>query len=493
LLDRNVAFNRQQHRRHVAREIHRAGAVDFFNLLTGPELLKMTEAHLPEHRERLYPPTVALSMFMKQSLALDRSCQRAVDSWAAQRAAEGLSVQSIRTGAYCRARGRVPLEMIIALTRESGRLLSSRVQRGWRWRGRCVKLADGTGISMPDTPENQSRFPQPRSQAEGVGSPLAGLVGIVCLSTGAVLEAAIGAHASKGQSEQDLFRSLHATLRAGDVLLADALYCSYFQIAVLQAAGVDVLFEQHGSRSTDFRRGRSLGARDHIVCWPKPPARAQWMSPEQYRAFPDQITVREAQVNGQVLVTTLLDARAVHKSELARLYAHRWHVELDIRHIKTTLGMDVLRCLSPQMVEKELWVALLAYNLIRLLMVQAAHNAGVHPREISFKHTVQLWSGWSAHAEPMQLFRLIAQIAVGNRPGRFEPRARKRRPKSFPWLKVPRAVARRRIRKRSASMKWACYPESPCESRFRFLVFLLLYATSVKMLTVTDNCVLFDT
>ena len=426
--------------------------MDFFNLLTGPELLEMTETHLPEHRERLYPPTVALSMFMKQSLAVDRSCQRAVDAWAAQRAAEGLSVQSIRTGAYCRARARLPLPMIIALTRASGRLLCARAQRGWRWRGRCVKLADGTGISMPDTPDNQARYPQPRSQAAGVGFPLAGLVGIVCLSTGAVLEAAIGAHASKGQSEQDLFRGLLDTLRPGDVLLADALYCSYFLIATLQAAGVDVLFEQHGSRHTDFRRGQALGRRDHVVCWPKPTTRPAWMSREQYGAFPEQLTVREAKVDGQVLVSTMLDARAVRNSELAALYARRWHVELDLRNIKTTLGMEVLRCLTPAMVQKELWVSLLAYNLIRLLMAQAASNAGVHPRQLSFKHTVQLWTAWSTHAphvlaQPNDLFRLIAQLPVGNRPGRIEPRARKRRPKSFPWLKVPRAAARRQIRR----------------------------------------------
>jgi len=408
----------------------------------------MTEEHLPEHRERLYPPTVTLSMFMKQSLALDRSCQRAVDAWAGQRAAEGLSVQSIRTGGYCRARARLPLEMIVALTRETGRLLSAQAPRGWRWRGRCVKLADGTGISMPDTAENQVRYPQLRSQAPGVGFPLAGLVGIVCLSTGAILEAAIGAHASKGQSEQDLFRSLHDTLRAGDILLADALYCSYFQIATLQAAGVDVLFEQHGSRITDFRRGGSLAKRDHLVHWSKPETRPAWMSLEQYRAFPKQILVREAKVDGQVLVTTMQNARAVPKRELAALYARRWHIELDIRNIKTTLGMEVLRCLTPAMVEKELWVCLLAYNLIRLLMAQAAHTAGLHPRELSFKHTVQMWSSWPSSAEPSELFRLIAQRPVGNRPGRMEPRVRKRRPKSFPWLKVPRAVARRQIRKR---------------------------------------------
>ncbi len=446
--DRNVGFRSEQHQYRIGRQIRQAGAVDFFNLLTGPELLEMTEEHLPEHRERLYPPTVTLSMFMKQSLALDRSCQRAVDAWAGQRAAAGLSVQSIATGGYCRARARLPLQMIVALTRETGRLLSAQAPRGWRWRGRCVKLADGTGISMPDTAENQARYPQPRSQAPGVGFPMAGLVGIVCLSTGAILEAAIGAHASKGQSEQDLFRSLHGTLRAGDILLADALYCSYFQIATLQAAGVDVLFEQHGSRLTDFRRGRSLAKRDHLVHWSKPETRPEWMSLEQYRAFPKQILVREAKVDGQVLVTTMQNARALPKGELAALYARRWHIELDIRNIKTTLGMEVLRCLTPAMVEKELWVSLLAYNLIRLLMAQAAHTAGVYPRELSFKHTVQMWSSWPRSAEPSELFRLIAQRPVGNRPGRSEPRVRKRRPKSFPWLKVPRAVARRQIRKR---------------------------------------------
>jgi hypothetical protein len=448
LTDRNVGFRSRQHQDRIGRQIRQAGAVDFFNLLTGPDLLEMTEEHLPEHRERLYPPTVTLSMFMKQSLAADRSCQRAVDAWAGQRAAEGLSVQSIRTGGYCRARARLPLEMIVALTRETGRLLSEQAPRKWRWRDRSVKLADGTGISMPDTAENQLRYPQLRTQATGVGFPLAGLVGIVCLSTGAVLEAAIGAQASKGQSEQDLFRSLHSTLRAGDVLLADALYCSYFQIAMLQAAGVDVLFEQHGARITDFRRGQPLGQRDHLVHWSKPQIRPQWMSLEQYRAFPEQILVREARVDGQVLVSTMHNARAVPKRELAALYARRWHIELDIRNIKTTLGMEVLRCMTPAMVEKELWVCLLAYNVIRLLMAQAAHTAGLYPRELSFKHTVQMWSHWPRGAEPGELFRLIAQRQVGNRPGRSEPRVRKRRPKSFPWLKVPRAVARRKIRKR---------------------------------------------
>ena len=415
-------------------------------------MLEATEAHLPEHRERLYPPSVTLAMFMKQVLAADRSCQRAVDGWAAQRAVEGLSVQSIRTGGYCQARQRLPLQMVSALTRESGRLLSSRAHRGWRWRGRSVKLADGTGVSMPDSAENQGCYPQPSSQAEGVGFPLARVVGLICLSTGAVLEAAMGAHEGPGHGELQLFRSILAALCAGDVLLADALYCDYFTIATLQAAGVDVVLEQNGARITDFRRGQALGKRDHVVRWPKPRMRPLWMTPQQYATFPEHITVRELKVDGAVLVTTMRDARKVRKTELAELYARRWQVELDIRNIKTTLGMEVLRCLTPQMVEKELWVYLLAYNVIRLLMAQAACEAGVHPRQLSFKHTVQMWSEWTSKmlsANPTrrsEFFRLIAQLSVGNRPGRIEPRARKRRPKSYPWLKVPRAEARRQIR-----------------------------------------------
>jgi len=216
-------------------------------------------------------------------------------------------------------------------------------------------------------------------------------------------------------------------------------------------AGVDALMAQHGSRTTDFRRGRRLGAKDHIVSWPRP-VRPDWMTREQYEAFPTELTVREVKVDKRVLVTTMLDPRKTRKKALSELYAHRWHVELDFRNIKTTLGMDVLRCLTPEMVEKEVWANLLAYNLIRLLMAQAAFESGTKPRELSFKHTVQMWtqwtllhSGWEQEWQRDSLFRLIVQVRVGQRPGRLEPRARKRRPKSYPWLKVPRRPARQQI------------------------------------------------
>lgn len=443
----------EQRRTAVRNHGRNETAVDFFNLLTGQRLLNVTEEHLPEHRERLYPPTVTLSMFIKQTLDEDGSCQRAVNGWAAQRAADGLSSQSIRTGAYCRARQRLPTAMVSALTREVGSMLCAQAKTGWRWRGRNVKLVDGTGISMPDTACNQARFPQPSTQAKGVGFPLIRLVGVICLSTGVVLNMAMGQFEGKGRSETDLFRSLLGTFRAGDVVLADALYCSYWLIATLRELGVDVLFEQHGTRRTDFRRGRKLGAREHVVALRKPYDRPRWMTREQHASYPDEVAVREIDDGGRVLVTTMLDPRRSPRKALCDLYAQRWNIELDFRNIKSTLGMDVLRCHSPEMVEKELWVNLLAYNLIRVLMAQAAELSGLHPRELSFKHTVQMWTQWpllranrSARRLQAQLFALIAQVIVGHRPGRLEPRARKRRPKPYPWLKVPRAQARQQIR-----------------------------------------------
>ena len=443
-MDRNARSCRHQHRKPIERRAKSTAAVEFFNVLTSPELLNATEALSPEHRERLYPPTVTLSMFMRQALDADASCQKAVNGWAAQRAADGLRPGSTRTGGYCRARSRLPLSMVSGLARETGRQLHARARPQWCWRGRAVKLVDGSGISMPDTVENQARYPQPSTQACGVGFPLARVVVVICLATGAALDAAIGAYSGKGSGELGLLRRLGAAFQPGDVMLADALYCNYFLIATLARAGIDVLFEQNGARITDFRRGQRLGTRDHLVCWPKPAARPEWMTPEQYREFPSELQVRETRTARQVLVTTLIEHRRISKVDLAQLYARRWNVELDLRNIKTTMGMEVLHCQTPDMNDKELWVHLLAYNLIRLLMAQAAHDAGVDPRSLSFKHTSQLWTEWNCRGMTAgaELFTLIAQSKVGHRPDRIEPRQRKRRPKPYPWLKTTREQAR---------------------------------------------------
>lgn len=447
--DRNTHSALQQRQRSIKRRYQSTSALQLFNALSSVQLLDTSEAQWPRHRQRLYPPAVTLSMFMRQVLQADGSCQEAVNHWAALRAAAGLSACSVRTGGYCRARQRLPLQTISTLARAAGQCLHHKALAPWLWRGRKVKLLDGTGLSMPDTKENQARYPQPSSQALGVGFPMARLVLVTCLATGAVLEAAIGPLGGKGSGELSLVRPLLARFSRGDIVLADALYCNYFLIAALMAAGVDVLMEQNGSRITDFECGQSLGARDHVVRWPKPPKRPPWMTPEQYAQAPRHIALREVKVAHRVLVSTLVNHRHSSKEDLSQLYARRWNIELDLRNLKTTCAMAVLRCQTPQMNEKQLWVHLLAYNVIRLLMAQAANYAGVEPRSLSFKHTVQLWTQWSALGlsvpgqEEERLLALIAHCKVGHRPGRIEPRMRKRRPKPYPWLKVPRDEARR--------------------------------------------------
>jgi hypothetical protein len=439
-MGRNCNRRSAERQRRVAKQVQKVEANHFFNLLTGPQLLETVETHLPEHRERKFPPTVTLAMFLGQVMSADSSCQNAVNAASMSRLLGGMDPGSVNTGGYCQARTRLPVELVREVARHSGALLSEQTPKSWLWRGRQVKLVDGTNISMPDTLANQARFPQIRSQQPGAGFPLARMVGVISLSTGAVLDAAMDAYKGKGTGEHGLFRRINDCFARGDVMLADGYFCSYFLIADMIARGVDVLFEQHGSRGrgTDFRKGCKLGVRDHVMKWPKPIARPDWMSEEQYRSFPDEITVREVKVDKKVLVTTFLSARKTPKAVLDELFWQRWNVELDLRNIKTTLGMENFSCLSPQMCEKEMWVYFLAYNLIRVLMAEAAHQADIGPRQLSFKHTLQIWVGWSqmqflsqAKEDTQTLFTLIAKIRVGERPGRVEPRLLKRRPKPY--------------------------------------------------------------
>lgn len=445
----------------VRRRAENADSYAFFNLLTSPELLDTVESLLPEHRERLYPPTETLSMFLSQALSADRSCQRAVNEAAVKRLVGELPRASTHTGGYCRARFRLPQAMVAGLTRHTGRMMSATAPRAWCWHGHPVRLVDGTTLAMSDTAANQATYPQSRSQAPGLGFPRCRLVGILCLGSGAVLDAAAGGYRGKGNDEQTLLRTLLDTLESGDLLLGDAYYASFFLFCALKERGVEAVFEQQGSRrrSTDFRRGRRLGARDHIVEIHKPPRKPPWMTDAQFAQAPETLFVRELATGGKILVTTLLCPKKTPKAALKALYRSRWHVELDLRHIKTTLGMDMLSCKTPAMVHKEIWVYLLAYNLIRLMMAQAASLFERLPRTLSFKHTLQLWVSWDQHAGTDRddklygLFLLIAEQHVGNRPGRIEPRAVKRRANAYPLLMKARVLAREEIRERGHPRK----------------------------------------
>ena len=446
---------RVQQQQRVRRRADQSDAYTFFNLLTSPELLDRVESLLPEHRERLFPPTETLSMFLSQALSADRSCQRAVNDASVKRLIGGLPVCSTRTGAYCRARARLPLSMLSGLAQHTGQAMTAQAPSAWHWHGHPVRLVDGTTVAMPDTEANQALYPQPRSQEPGLGFPLARVVGLICLGSGAVLDAALGGYRGKGHDEQALLRSQLDTLKRGDLLLGDAYFATYFLLCALRERGVEAVFEQQGARArvTDFRRGQRLGPRDHLIELHKPKLKPDWMTDAQYALAPESLTVRELATGGKVLVTTLLCPKHTPKADLKALYRERWHVELDFRHIKTTLGMEILSCKTPAMAQKEIWVYLLAYNLIRLMIAQAAVLSACSPRELSFKHALQLWIAWDhygsgTHRDDTRraLFILIAQQRVGNRPGRIEPRAIKRRPKPFPLLTEARAIAREKVR-----------------------------------------------
>lgn len=449
----NATANVRKYQRHRLSQLKgNSNSTSFFNLLTSDALLNKVEELLPEHRERSFPPTETLSMFLAQAMSSDRSCQSIVNKNAVQRLAVGLAPCSTYTGGYCRARQRLPQAMIKGLTQELGHQLEGQAPAQWRWQERRIRIVDGTTVTMPDTAANQQAFPQQQGQKPGLGFPICRVVGITSL-TGALLNAAIGRFNGKGGDEQTLLRSIQDSFQANDIILGDAFFATWFFITGMQERGVDIVMEQHGARrkSTDFRCGKRLGSKDHIIAIAKPKIRPEWMSEEHYASAPEIIEVRELKAKGKILVTTLLDAKKYSKLELAMLYKSRWHVELDIRHIKETLGMNIVTCKTPEMVEKEIWTYLLAYNLLRMLMAQSASLIDVMPRHLSFKHCLQLWLSALPVLDDMndiqlaKLFLLMGEQRVGNRAGRIEPRAVKRRPKAYPLLTVPRQKAREAV------------------------------------------------
>ncbi len=367
---------------------------------------------------------------------------------------------SSNTGAYCRARGKLSETVIRRLAVDLADGCERQLDQTRLWHGRHVQLVDGTTVSMPDTPENQEAYPQARTQREGLGFPVARVVVLLSLATGMLTDMAMGPYTGKETGETALLRQLLERFRPGDILLGDRYFCSYFMIALLQEMGVDFVTRVHQLRTVDFRRGRRLGKGDHIVQW-KLPEKPKWMDPQTYERMPAFIEVREVHVRVSepgirtesfVVVTTLADAAEYAQDDIAELYHSRWQAELGIRAIKITMGMDILRCKTPEMVRREMWTCLLAYNLIRQTMLQSARKAGVSPRALSFTAAVQsIAASWlvivlSDDAQAMLLIDAasisLAEHVVGDRPGRLEPRAIKRRPKPHDLLTKPRAHAR---------------------------------------------------
>ena len=413
---------------------------------------------------RVFTPLVTVAVFLSQVLSDDHSCRGAVARLLAWRAARGLPECSPDTGAYCKARQRLPEALMPRLVRDAADRLQDQAPDDWHWHGRRVVLIDGTCVSMPDTPENQVAYPQHGGQEPGCGFPIARVVVLLSLATGAVLDAAVGPRKGKLSGEDALLRTLHGRLRPGDVAVADRYFSSFHEVALLLSRGVDVVMRQHCGRSTDFRRGARLGREDHRVVWRRRRSRPAWMSREEFAALPKELVMRELRVRvaqrgfrtrSLVVVTTLLDPAAFPAAELAAVFRWRWNAELDIRSIKQLMRMDVLRCKTPGMVVKEVWAHLLAYNLVRGVMAEAGRRHGVAPRRLSFqgaRQTLEAFrgesvrsGGCSAEGLAEVALRAIAYHRVGDRPDRVEPRVVKRRPKAYPRMHVPRKLARSRL------------------------------------------------
>lgn len=402
---------------------------------------QLIEKEKNSFRDRIFNPLVTLSMFLFQVTHSDQSCRNAVADYISTFGLMDDKPCSYSTGSYCKARNRLSESLCKDLLIESGKASIKNIQDNWKWKNFNVKLVDGTTITMPDTPENQQEYPQPASQKPGLGFPIIRLVTITSLSTGIVLDYAISPWRGKETGEHALFREMFDGLEQDDIVLADRYYCSYFLIAYLQMNQINAVFQQHASRKTDFRRGKRLGVKDHLINWKKP-ARPKWMGKETYEQMPSEITVRETKTKSIVIVSTFLDPKLIKRSELAELYTQRWLIEVDLKFIKEVMKMDILRCKTPSMIRKEMSIHLLAYNLIRDVIAKAASKHCLEPRDISFKATLQLLCSSQSLLALMDednlqkanktILAKIIQHKIGNRPGRSNPREVKRRPKPYP-------------------------------------------------------------
>jgi len=451
----------------LRRQFLQDGGLPFTDVLTD-DVLADALAAVGGWLDRVFSPLVTLWVFLGQVLSPDHSCRAAVARLIAHRVARGQKPCSARTGAYCRARKRLPEAFLSAAACAVGRSLDAKALPGWRWKGRRVYLFDGTTVTMPDTPENQAAYPQVYNQGPGLGFPIARVGAVISLACGAVVNLGFCRYAGKGEGEVSLLRRLWDVPAPGDVLLGDRLMSGWVGMLLLKRRGVDTVSRLSAHRRADFRRGTRLGRDDHLVQWKKPTS-IRSVDRQVYNALPDAITVREVRsrveqagfrTRSVVVVTTLLDPKQATKEELAELYRARWNNELDLRSLKSTMQMGELRCKTPGAVRKEVWAHVLAYNLVRTVMAQAAAGHDAEPRSISFKGAMQtleafqplLAVGRARDAAGRRdvyhdLLDAIATHRVADRPDRFEPRLKKRRKDYCGWFTEPRAELKRKMAK----------------------------------------------
>jgi hypothetical protein len=429
----------------------------FADVLTEANILDVLNDHGVKYRDRVFNPVTTIWGFLSQVLSEDHSCRDALSRIIAHRAASGVTVCSPNTASYCNARSRIRTGVLRTLAKRTAQELQRSAAEEWKWNGRSVFIVDGSHVSMPDTQENQASYPQPEVQQPGIGFPLARLTVLLSLATGACHDLAIASYTGKGTGETTLLRQMYDALSPGDVIVADALFDNYFIACELRQRGIELVArvqaERVGSRTVESRSDGD------VIVWQRP-NKPRGMSGERYRSYPESLTMRQVSVDAHgrnnraeqfKVVTTILTA-SIGGGQIGELYERRWDGELDIRSIKSTMKMEILRCKTPAMVHKEIWTHLLAYNLLRTVMAVAASENAVEPRAISFKGAKQALTAFAPKLEaarPEQraglvdaMLKAVAYHRVGNRPGRWEPRARKRRPKPGARLMQPRRVAK---------------------------------------------------
>jgi len=429
----------------------------FANVLTEANILDVLDDNGIKYRGRVFDPATTIWGFLSQVLSDDHSCRDAVARVIAHQAASGARVCSPNTASYCNARSRLRTDVLRTLTMRTAHELQAGTLQEWKWNGRNVFIADGSHVSMPDTPQNQANYPQPEAQRPGIGFPLARLTVLLSLATGACHDLAMAPYAGKGTGEKTLLRQMYDTLKPGDVVLADALFDDYFIACELRQRGIDLVaraqYQRVGTQTVESSPDGD------VIVWQRP-NKPHGMKGEQYRTYPKTLRMRQVSVdardqNNRVeqfkVITTILDA-AIGGEQIGKLYERRWDGEVDIRSIKSTMQMDVLRCKTPEMVRKEIWTHLLAYNLLRTVIAVAAAENDIEPRQVSFKGAKQVVTAFAPKIEAARseeraalidaLLRTVAYHRVGDRSGRWEPRAQKRRPKPGVRLMQRRATAR---------------------------------------------------
>jgi hypothetical protein len=454
-------MTRRREFREVRDRFARDNGLPFGRLLSREYVLSVLADSGHYYRSRVFCPLVTLWGWLSQCLSQDKSLNEAVSRIIAHRVASGLPANGATSSSYSEARCRFPLLAMTRMSREIGRKVHDSGSDDWKWRGRQVFLADGTGFSMPDTAENQLAYPQTPKCKPGLGFPLMRAVALISLNTGAMIDMAFAKFAGKGTGETSLLRRIMGSLSRGDVLVADRHYPSYFTVATMLAEGIDLVSVSHTERIVDFGAGQILGEKDHITFWRKPTMRPKWMPVEAYASAPATVLVREfeIEIDGReggkekaVAVTTMTDP-TIPRKELSDLYWARWNCELDLRSIKHSMQMDVLRCKTPEMVHKEIWCHLLAWNLLRGVMVESAKRNDVLPRQLSVKGTMQAVESFTPAMMAIDgneaiynaMLTTVSAHRVANRPGRQEPRFKKRRPCWDSYMTKPRSKFKRRL------------------------------------------------